>query len=59
MKFYQMKEAEYMKTALTREKAIGLLREYNKEPFHVLHGLTVGGVLKWYARELGLSLIHI
>lgn len=42
-----------MKTALTREKAIGLLREYNKEPFHVLHGLTVGGVLKWYARELG------
>ncbi len=27
MKFYQMKEAEYMKTALTREKAIGLLRE--------------------------------
>lgn len=34
-----------MKTALTREKAIGLLREYNKEPFHVLHGLTVGGVL--------------
>ena len=42
-----------MKTALTREKAIGLLREYNKEPFHVLHGLTVGGVFKWYARELG------
>ena len=42
-----------MKTALTREKAIGLLREYNKEPCHVLHGLTVGGGLKWYARELG------
>ena len=42
-----------MRTALTREKAIGLLREYNKEPFHVLHGLTVGGVLKWYAGELG------
>ena len=42
-----------MQTALTREKAIALLREHNKEPFHVLHGLTVGGVLKWYANELG------
>ena len=42
-----------MHTELTREKAIALLREHNKEDFHVLHGLTVGGVLKWYATELG------
>lgn len=42
-----------MNTKLTREKAIELLRQYNKEPFHVLHGLTVGGVLRWYANELG------
>ena len=42
-----------MQTALTREKAIALLREHNKEAFHVLHGLTVGGVLRWYANELG------
>ena len=42
-----------MHTELTREKAIALLREHNKEDFHVLHGLTVGGVLKWYANELG------
>ena len=42
-----------MHTELTREKAIALLREHNKEAFHVLHGLTVGGVLKWYANELG------
>lgn len=42
-----------MHTELTREKAIELLRKYNKEPFHILHGLTVGGVLKWYAEELG------
>ena len=41
-----------MNTKLTREKAIELLRQYNKEPFHVLHGLTVGGVLRWYANEL-------
>ena len=32
-----------MKTALYK-KAIGLLRKINKEPFHVLHGLTVGNV---------------
>ena len=42
-----------MHTELTREKAITLLREHNKEDFHVLHGLTVGGVLRWYANELG------
>ena len=42
-----------MQTKLTREDAIALLRKYNKEPFHILHGLTVGGVLKWYANELG------
>ncbi len=42
-----------MHTELTREKAIELLRKYNQEPFHIRHGLTVGGVLKWYAGELG------
>lgn len=42
-----------MQTKLTREDTIALLRKYNKEPFHILHGLTVGGVLKWYANELG------
>lgn len=42
-----------MKTALSREAAIKLLKKHNKDPFHILHGLTVGGVLKWYAGELG------
>lgn len=37
----------------TREQALALLQKYNKEPFHILHGLTVEGVLRWYARELG------
>ena len=27
-----------MQTKLTREDAIALLRKYNKEPFHILHG---------------------
>ncbi len=42
-----------MKTQLTREQALELLRQYNKEPFHILHGLTVEGTMRWYARELG------
>ena len=27
--------------------------KYNKEPFHILHGLTVEGVMEWYAEQLG------
>lgn len=42
-----------MKSQITREEALTLLKQYNKEPFHVLHGLTVEGVLRWYAKELG------
>ncbi len=37
----------------TREDALALLRQYNKEPFHILHALTVEGVMRWYAEELG------
>lgn len=42
-----------MKTALNREQAWSLLTKYNKESFHLLHGLTVEGVMRWYAGELG------
>lgn len=42
-----------MKSNLTREEALELLRTYNKEPFHIQHGLTVEKVMRWYARELG------
>ena len=42
-----------MKTVLTREEALSLLQKHNKEPFHIQHGLTVEGVMRWYARELG------
>ena len=38
---------------LTREQALSLLMKYNKEPFHILHGLTVEGVMRWFAQELG------
>ena len=42
-----------MKSVLTRTQALELLCKYNKEPFHRLHGLTVEGTMRWYARELG------
>ncbi len=42
-----------MDTGMTREEAIALLKKYNKESFHLLHALTVEGVMRWYAKELG------
>lgn len=42
-----------MENNLTREEAFALLRKYNKEPFHIQHALTVEGVMRWYAGELG------
>ena len=42
-----------MTTNMTRQQALDLLREYNKESFHILHGLTVEGVMRWFAKEEG------
>lgn len=42
-----------METKLTRTDALALLRKYNKETFHVLHALTVEGVMRYFAKELG------
>jgi predicted hydrolase (HD superfamily) len=39
----------------TRDEAVNLLKKYNTEPFHIQHALTVEGVMKWYANELGYS----
>ncbi len=44
-----------METAITRQQALELLMKYNKEPFHMLHGLTVEGVMRWYAGEMGFG----
>lgn len=38
---------------IQRTQALELLRKYNKEPFHVLHALTVEGVMAWFAQEQG------
>ena len=42
-----------MKTHITREEALELLRKYNQEPFHLEHGITVGKTLRWFAEDLG------
>ena len=44
-----------MKSNITREEAYELLHKYNKEAFHIQHALTVEGVLRWYAKELGYT----
>ena len=38
---------------ITRDEALKLLEKYNKEPFHIQLGLTVEGVMRGYAKELG------
>ena len=42
-----------MKSNITKEEAFELLKKYNSERFHIQHGLTVEGVMKWYANDLG------
>lgn len=42
-----------MQNNLTREEALALLKRYNKESFHIQHALTVEGVMRWFAGELG------
>ena len=40
---------------VTRQQALALLQKYNEEPFHILHGLTVEGVMRYFAKELGFG----
>ena len=42
-----------MNANITREDAFTLLKQYNKEPFHIQHALTVEGVMRWFAKEAG------
>lgn len=44
-----------MQSNLTREEALALLQKYNQEPFHIRHSLTVEGVMRWYANDLGFA----
>lgn len=44
-----------MESQITREAAWELLREYNKDLFHLQHALTVEGVMRCYAVKLGFA----
>ena len=38
-----------MELNITRDEAMALLKKYNKEDFHILHALTVEGVMRYFA----------
>jgi len=44
-----------MDAKIDREKAWQLLRQYNSDPFHIQHALTVEGVIKWFAVDQGFA----
>lgn len=43
----------YHMTTITREEAYELLKQYNKDAFHLRHALTVEAVMKYFAEKLG------
>ena len=44
-----------MAKTITRQEAWELLTQYNQEPFHLKHALTVEGVMRYFAREKGYA----
>ncbi|GAB6390647.1 MAG: hydrolase [Treponematales bacterium] len=44
-----------MQSSLTHAQAWELLTKHNKDPFHLQHALTVEGVMKWFAGEMGFA----
>jgi len=40
---------------INRQQAWELLKQYNKDPFHLQHALTVEGVMKWFAQDQGFG----
>lgn len=44
-----------MNTNITKEEAWVLLKEYNKEDFHLKHAETVSFVMEYFAEKLGFS----
>lgn len=53
VKVVPMKKGPAKVSPLTRDEALELLKKYNKDSFHIRHALTVEGVMRWYAKELG------
>lgn len=45
-----------MNAVISRDEAWKLLTEYNKEHFHLKHAVTVEGVMRYFANELGFAM---
>jgi predicted hydrolase (HD superfamily) len=44
-----------VEAGISRQQAWELLKQYNKDPFHLQHALTVEGVMKWFAADQGFA----
>jgi predicted hydrolase (HD superfamily) len=44
-----------MNAGINRQQAWELLKQYNKDVFHLQHALTVEGVMKWFAKDQGFE----
>ena len=44
-------EAAPLETGLSREQAFDLLKQYNEDPFHIAHGQTLEGLMRYYAEQ--------
>ena len=40
-----------MKSGISREDGLKLLKEYNKEEFHIRHALTLENIMGYFAEE--------
>ena len=43
--------SQTLTAGITRDRAFELLNEHNKDPFHITHGETVEGTMRYFARE--------
>ena len=43
---------------MERKDAIGLLKKYNKEEFHIRHAYTVEAVMRYFAKEKGTPVVE-
>ena len=44
-------DASALETGLTRDQAFDLLKKYNEDPFHIAHGQTLEGLMRYYAQK--------
>lgn len=42
-------------STITKEEALALLKEYNKDEFHIKHAETVSFVMEYFAKQLGFE----